>query len=522
MVVEGVEEDEFKSIDALRSRSAGDVLFIRREQHHRTLAFVLNLVARYYRFAQSGTQIQKRLVSRDTLFVLEMRPEIRESVAKTAAFSTLGGHTVAAAVHHLASRIDPERADVFFDRVLTGPDSDDDPACLLRNAFLTSKRAGQERMLALTIRAWNAYYASRPLKYLRWRTEGATPERFPVLEGLVPEDGDDLQRQRPPNREITVSPDDLEVRVEVITPRIAEDLINRQAQNRNIVSRVVEKYARDMQAGNWGLNGQTIKISESGKLLDGQHRCAAAVKTGTSFEAIVVRGLPDEVFDTLDAGASRSLGQVLADRGEKSTFALAAALQKLWLYEQDMPTLHTLRGSHAELLQVLERHPDLRGSVLFCVSKLRDVLSGAIGATSHYIASKTSRERADEFVERVGNGVELKADSPILLLREAMFRNRSNKRSPFSELEKWALTIKALNAFFENRSMKLLTWRPGNNEAFPRILETERGARRGHSRARGSRKPRTPDSGPVTSEATNLFVTVGRLQPEATADMGSG
>jgi hypothetical protein len=525
VVVEGIDETESRSIDALRPRSAGDVLYIRHEKHHRVLASVLSVVVRYYRRYHNPVPSEKRLISRDALFALDIRPEIRESVGKTLPFHKLGTHTVTAAVHHLASRIDSRQADAFFDRVLHGPDAPDDPAYLLRTAFESSKHAGQELMLALTIRAWNAYYASRPLKYLRWRTEGTAPQKFPLVTALPPDDGADLEGECAPNPQVRVDARDLRIGIESITPLAAEQLFNGRAQNRNVVSRVVEKYARDMQAGQWGLNGQTIKISKTGRLLDGQHRCAAAVKTGTTFQAIVVRGLPDEVFDTLDAGASRSLGQVLAERGEKSSFALAASLQKLWLYEQDMPTLHTMRGSHTELLQVLERNPDIRRSVQLCVTKGHDIVPGAAGATTHYLAARTDLEKADAFVIGLGNGANLPAESPVLVLRELLIKNRSNKRKQLSEVEKWAVTIKAMNAFFEGRTMRLLIWRHGSNEPFPRVLERRNSAGRKAPRANGgdaARDSMSTEGGNGLTQLPVPDIRVVRPKPElATSGLAS-
>ena len=47
-------------------------------------------------------------------------------------------------------------------------------------------------------------------------------------------------------------------------------------------------------------------------MLDGQHRLRACVETGISFETVLVTGLPDAVFTTLDQGSKRTLAQMLA------------------------------------------------------------------------------------------------------------------------------------------------------------------------------------------------------------------
>jgi hypothetical protein len=346
-----------------------------------------------------------------------------------------------------------------------------DPAGLLRRQLERSTGSGPERMLALAILAWNAEYLGTPLKSLRWRQEGDRPQRFPTVAGLPTDDDADLDQQRQPNYEISVDPQDVRVEIETITPAQATELLISNDNNRRLIARVAEKYARDMEAGNWALNGQTIKISKTGKLLDGQHRCLAAIKSSRSFQAIVVRGLPDAIFDTLDSGPVRSLGEVLATRGEKNVNSLAAALQKLWLYDQDTPTV-ALRGSRAELLRVLIQHPALRESVNLVLYRLHDVIPSGIAGTTHYLGARVDPAKAQYFVERVGDGVELKRDDPIRRLREMMFRDRLNNRNPLREIVKWALAIKAMNASFLGMEVKMLVWRQGARESFPRVLET--------------------------------------------------
>jgi hypothetical protein len=345
-----------------------------------------------------------------------------------------------------------------------------DPADLLRKQLEASTGSGQERMLALTILAWNAEYLNVSLKTLRWRQDGDRPQRFPTVADLPDDDGADLEQQRQPNFDVAVDPRDLEVGIETITPANAEQFLATNDNNRKIIPRTAEKYARDMQAGSWALNGQTLKVSTTGRLLDGQHRCYAAMKAGKSFQAIVVRGLPDAIFETLDSGPVRSLGEVLGTRGERNVNSLAAALQKFWLYEQDMPTYNTLRGSHAELLRVLEENPEIRESVHFTLTHLREIVPGGIAGTTHCLAARTHREQADHFMARVGDGVELRLNDPIRRFRELMLRDRANKRNPYREVEKWALMIKAVNAFFQGAQVKQLVWRSGAGEGFPRML----------------------------------------------------
>ena len=86
----------------------------------------------------------------------------------------------------------------------------------------------------------------------------------------------------------------------VVTPLIAKALLRKMAPNRRVGKAAVDAYAEAMTRGGWRLTGQSIKVDALGRMFDGQHRCTAAVKAGTSFPSLVVSNLAPEVFPTLD------------------------------------------------------------------------------------------------------------------------------------------------------------------------------------------------------------------------------
>lgn len=66
--------------------------------------------------------------------------------------------------------------------------------------------------------------------------------------------------------------------VETITPELAADLLSRNMKNRPVSQQRVRKYMAAMVAGKWLLNGEAIKISIDGRLIDGQHRLKAIIQ----------------------------------------------------------------------------------------------------------------------------------------------------------------------------------------------------------------------------------------------------
>lgn len=94
-----------------------------------------------------------------------------------------------------------------------------------------------------------------------------------------------------------------------VTPRIAQKLLDRNTDNpRRLYQPDVNRYASDMANGRWSsANGvEPIKLSRSGKLINGQHRLTAIVQSGITVDMWLETGLDDEAARHLDQGRVRS------------------------------------------------------------------------------------------------------------------------------------------------------------------------------------------------------------------------
>ena len=118
----------------------------------------------------------------------------------------------------------------------------------------------------------------------------------------------------------------MQVQVQTITPDYAAALLAKNTSNRPFTSSHADTIANGIRRGEWKLNGDAIRISDDGVLLDGQHRLTAIVRAGVPVQSVVIGGLPRDVFDTIDIGAKRrSTADVLAIHGEKHYTTLSAA-----------------------------------------------------------------------------------------------------------------------------------------------------------------------------------------------------
>lgn len=470
LIVRNVDASHFDTIDSVRRRTVSDIMTIRKEKDGRALAAALTVL---WRFANDDfPATSKRASSQALIAVLEQNPEIRLSVSIARASSPRLPHGLGAALHFLFSRVDTAKADAFFADLAR-----DDLNGLAATASLKKQldegleqggSRSQAQMAGLVIKAWEAYRSGRPVSFVRF-VPGT--DVFPKITGLPDRVRLDGVVHSAANDAATASNSspNLKVSVEIVTPGRAQSILERNDRNRAIAAAVVDKYARDMKNGAWALNGQTIKIGASGRLLDGQHRCAAGIRSNTPFPAIIVQGLDDEVFDTFDLGTRRSISAILKDRGEMNTAALGAALRQVWLLENDLVTIKNVPPTVSELIATLDAHPGIRDSVRLG-NKVREI-APSIFLALHYFFRKVQPAKADEFLDRLGDGVMLGADNPILKLREVLLDDRANRKGRLGESERAALIIKAWNYFLYDRPVRVLKWQTSGvrREPFPAI-----------------------------------------------------
>lgn len=163
-----------------------------------------------------------------------------------------------------------------------------------------------------------------------------------------------------------------------ITPEMAEEMLKKNIGNRKINQANVNRIAADMATGNYRLNGETIKISPNGEILDGQHRLLAAVKSGMTFRTYIVYNVERESIGTIDMGKGRSVADSLNvmgcnikqgiipamnfyfNRGQKLTTAQTGCLWNTYEDKLNM-VCDVLVGSHHDYL-LSQR--DLRGFVI--------------------------------------------------------------------------------------------------------------------------------------------------------------
>ena len=94
--------------------------------------------------------------------------------------------------------------------------------------------------------------------------------------------------------------------IKLVSPELAKQYLLCNEQNRRIREGWVNYLAFCMRNQEWKLTHQGIAFSDNGRLLDGQHRLLAVIKSKTPARMMVSSGWDESVFSAIDNGMHRS------------------------------------------------------------------------------------------------------------------------------------------------------------------------------------------------------------------------
>lgn len=251
-----------------------------------------------------------------------------------------------------------------------------------------------------------------------------------------------------------------------ITPELAAELIARNHKNRPIRDDDVNTYARDMMAGSWPVNGETLKIARNDDILDGQHRLLACMRAGVPFRSYIVTGLPPETQDTIDCGIVRTAADQLGLHGEYQPKSLAAITRWAirWAAGNRGRSIGgTVKPSHSEVIGFIRANPEIRDATRWAInarSRYRSVRISVYGMAwwlfTHIddgVYGELSRRRAEDFLEKVITGADVGIGNPAHTLRER-FRRAFEMDERLNEYEQLALFIIAWNAWRDDKELR--------------------------------------------------------------------
>lgn len=241
-----------------------------------------------------------------------------------------------------------------------------------------------------------------------------------------------------------------------VTPELAAEWLGHNTHNRSLGNATVLSYSRQMKDGLWLLNGDSVRFSDQGVLLDGQHRLAAVIHSGASITMWVGRGFPLEVQATIDTQRKRTAGDALGLEGYANGNQLAAVVRMVHRWDQGERSMFGFGGSKdhlstIEVLKVLEKDADpYEQSVKH--SHMR-IAPGRILSTLYVLSSRVDHTLAEIFLERFYDGASLSRGNPILTFRgyaERLSAPQGKAPAPGIYLN---AGVRAWNAWIQDRSL---------------------------------------------------------------------
>jgi len=249
-----------------------------------------------------------------------------------------------------------------------------------------------------------------------------------------------------------------------LTSADADILLESNSHNRGIKKQYITRHLKFMENNKWYLNGECIKISANGVLLDGQHRLLALQAYDQPVKMSVALGIKESNFNTLDTGLSRSSGDILKIAGYINCNSLAAVLRLLIIYNRSEAMSYNASIPPNDVLIAARHYPHMQS---FCYpSRSYSFLCAAtVIQLFMYLTNTIDPEKSLQFFNQLLTGENLGKTSSILLLRDLLTKYRMQKLV----LDKnyiYATFIIAWNSFYDKRRINNVKW---SGQGFPVI-----------------------------------------------------
>jgi hypothetical protein len=241
-----------------------------------------------------------------------------------------------------------------------------------------------------------------------------------------------------------------------IDPKTAEEILaERNKGNRPPKPNKVQQFAADMAKSRWGVTGDTIKFGTDGRLLDGQNRLSAAVRSGKSFRTHIVFGIDPALFGRMDIGKPRNPADILHIAGFKYASTLAAAIRWAYLLDTDPYNRETLqpdfvlelaRGQYADIEPFLKAGREINKHFSHPAGQMAALI---------YNFSKHDADKAKDFVRAWTRGERNGKYQIIDTMQALLHSQKANNNGRIHELTRAGIIIKAWNIFRANQKGSL-------------------------------------------------------------------
>lgn len=186
LMVFGVERDSRHTLDQGKRRSIRDILHMKGEKNVYQLTGALTALLGY-NLKDFNILDHGQATAQQVLALLRANPTISQSFHHGYRMKKRfkGSDGLWAGIHYILAQRNPEKAEVFFETIEFGVGIEHltDPraklAGRLQDHIAGVNKLTRGEILALTVKAWNAWLRGERIPNLRWRRRGPQVEDFP-------------------------------------------------------------------------------------------------------------------------------------------------------------------------------------------------------------------------------------------------------------------------------------------------------------------------------------------------------
>jgi hypothetical protein len=256
----------------------------------------------------------------------------------------------------------------------------------------------------------------------------------------------------------------------ILTPDLAKLFLehSQDFRNRNIRNLHLSRIVRAIDKGEWKINHQGLAFDIDGKLIDGQHRCRAVIKSGKSIPVLCFYNVPRDSFQTVDNGAKRSQADRFHCDGIADASTAASLVKLLWQYNYGLLFTNQEPSAQefANFYKAIPQHIEESISAGKKLSNIR-LFPPTAGALCFYIFKIKDKAGAEVFFEqlhRFGRDHEAltscEGEKAAYRVARRMREETKAARRP-TTMAMLAYLIKGWNAFRKGQDIKCLKYTEG-------------------------------------------------------------
>ena len=222
----------------------------------------------------------------------------------------------------------------------------------------------------------------------------------------------------------------MQLSLELIDIKTAERLIKMPLENQRGIRAAHVKRLTEAMNNDEYIDDiiNPIYISDTGKLMDGQHRLRAVINSGKPQRFLVVSGLPEEIFVYIDENLSRAAKDALRIRGIRNPEDVATTTKLLFQLMHGK----TNTPRHVVVDRMMKDYPDIEDAVAKGLSMKNSVLGAQpnVMAVLYFLYSRMYPENCEKFFHylQYGGDVMELAGHPITRLKKKLAQEWKNAK----------------------------------------------------------------------------------------------